>query len=256
MQKPLGTGFFVGVPIKDKIAVYLVTARHVLERSPDNYHEKIYLRLNKKDGTAEFEEVILKDIKIHTHSDKSIDIAIFFCGPSQEEYDFTYLEEALFATNEVIENRAIAEGDEVFFEGLFSKYSGRQKNEPILRFGKVSLMTNEKIEVDDGQRPKYLAHLYLFECQSLGGFSGAPVFYVLSPFRYNHFDKIKSPKAQIVYLAGIMKGHYNQITTEMNDTKIRELHEGIAMVTPCHYLKEIVNGESATNERTMFAEKL
>jgi hypothetical protein len=40
----------------------------------------------------------------------------------------------------------IQEGDEVFFCGLFESHYGQQKNQPIMRFGKVALMTDEKIE--------------------------------------------------------------------------------------------------------------
>jgi hypothetical protein len=72
------------------------------------------------------------------------------------------------------------EGDEVFYAGLFANYYGTENNYPILRFGRVSLLTNEKIEINQYNEPQKLAHLYLFEIQSYSGNSGSPVFFQLA----------------------------------------------------------------------------
>ncbi len=53
-----------------------------------------------------------------------------------------------------------------FMTGLFANYYGSENNHPILRFGKVSLITNEKIEFNEYSESPNLAHLYLFEIQS------------------------------------------------------------------------------------------
>jgi len=75
-------------------------------------------------------------------------------------------------------------------------------------------MTNDKIEIQEkGQAPK-LAHLYIVECQSLGGFSGAPVYFELN--RISSKGLFSSPE---IYLGGVMKGHYktNQINIDLGD---------------------------------------
>ncbi len=64
----------------------------------------------------------------------------------------------------------IREGTEVFFTGLFVPYSGYERMYPIVRFGRVSLVTEEKIKWKD-----QLMDLYLIESGSFGGNSGSPV---------------------------------------------------------------------------------
>lgn len=61
----------------------------------------------------------------------------------------------------------ISEGDDVFFSGLFESHYGQLKNQPIIRFGKVALVTDEKIEWKEEKPPKLL-DLYPVECQSRG----------------------------------------------------------------------------------------
>jgi hypothetical protein len=53
---PYGTGFFVAVKSDDGKGVYgyLVTAKHVLKDPQGNDFNRVYIRLNKKQGDAEF----------------------------------------------------------------------------------------------------------------------------------------------------------------------------------------------------------
>ena len=89
-----------------------------------------------------------------------------------------------------------------FFCRIIWKFLGNQRNYPVLRFGNISLMTKEKLIIDDNE-PSKLAHVYLIECQSMGGFSGSPVF--LEKERITEDKLYFSPE---FYLGGIMKGHY------------------------------------------------
>jgi uncharacterized membrane protein YhdT len=41
-------------------------------------------------------------------------------------------------------------------------------------------MTDQKIEIEYREQTPVQAHLYIIECQSLGGFSGSPVFFELN----------------------------------------------------------------------------
>jgi hypothetical protein len=59
--------------------------------------------------------------------------------------------------------------------------------------------------ISEGE-PARLAHLYLVECQSLGGFSGSPVFFERE--RITPTGIFHSPE---IYLGGVMKGHYNDV---------------------------------------------
>ncbi|MFZ0511773.1 MAG: hypothetical protein WAM14_09225 [Candidatus Nitrosopolaris sp.] len=55
--KPTGTGFLVGVDVEtkdDAYVIYLVTTKHVLQDGNKNFLPKIGIRLNKRDGSAEY----------------------------------------------------------------------------------------------------------------------------------------------------------------------------------------------------------
>jgi len=70
----------------------------------------------------------------------------------------------------------------------------------MFRFGKVSLMTDEKIEFD-----KKMMDLYLIESWSYGGNSGAPVFF--------YFGMDREPNAiifgdPVIKIAGVMMGSF------------------------------------------------
>lgn len=92
---PIGTGFFVGAEINSLVvdideiqdhyfAVYLVTAKHVLQDEDGHFVSEIYIRLNRKGQRAAFVAINLKEQKLHVHEDENVDIAIFMFYPPQE----------------------------------------------------------------------------------------------------------------------------------------------------------------------------
>lgn len=252
--KANGTGFFVGVKHADTenvFSVYFVTAKHVLKDKDGNYLPEIILRLNKKEGDSQLIKFVLKDIKIFEHPDKDVDIALFNCLPDQNVFDFKFIPDNLIASKEVITTNEIAEGDEVFFAGLFTSHIGQKKNQPIIRFGKVALISDEKIEWKEKDKPAKFMDLLLLECQSFGGNSGSPVFYQLNPLRKPGQISMGGP---IVFLAGIMTGsflHGNQIQITDTVANLVSLQNvGIAAVTPADKLHEILfSGEMVKSRK-------
>src|SRR3989344_7101912 len=220
--KPNGTGFLVGVKHADTenvFSVYFVTAKHVLKDKDGNYLPEIVLRLNKKEGDSQLIKFALKDIEIFEHTDKDVDIALFNCLPDQSVYDFKFIPDNLIASKEVITTNEIVEGDEVFFVGLFTSHIGQKKNQPIIRFGKVALISDEKIEWKEKDKPAKFMDLLMLECQSFGGNSGSPVFYQLNPLRKPGQISIGGP---IVFLAGIMAGRFFHWNKKKNKDTRRE----------------------------------
>ena len=251
---PNGTGFFVGV-INEKNTetsnIYLVTAKHVLQDKNGKYLTDVVLRLNKKDGGSQLISIDLTKIKIFEHNDKDVDIAVFDCLPDQKVFDFKYIQDQLIASSEVIKKNEISEGDDVFFAGLFTSYMGQKKNQPIIRFGKVSLMSDEKIEWKEKDKPVKLLDLYLLECQSFGGNSGSPVFFNLNPMRRPGQLNLGGP---VIFLAGLMTGSFlNGIEVQTTDTVAKMIslqNIGIAAVTPAHKLHEILFSEELVKLRS------
>ena len=250
---PNGTGFFVGVkntPTSDSFSVYLVTAKHVLYKSnTTDFHDKIFVRLNKKDGGSQIGDIPIitegEKRNIFTHSDSSVDIAVIPFLPDQERFDFKFLSEGMIITKEAFKELKIREGSDVFFTGLFAPYMGSDRNYPIVRFGRVALVTDEKIEWQ-----KKLMDLYLIEAGSYGGNSGSPVFFYLGSDREPGSLIVGAP---IIKLAGVMQGTF----LDAHEIKVIETKEipiafsnmGIAAVVPGYKLHEILFGDELKKKR-------
>jgi hypothetical protein len=248
---PYGTGFFVAVKSDDGKGVYgyLVTAKHVLRDSQGNDFRRVYVRLNKKEGDAEFVALDLNQNGqrvVYTHADPSVDIAVVPAYPSESIFDFKIIPEDMLSTKATFDEYNIAEGSDVFFVGLFSTYYGEHKNNPIIRFGRVAMFPDDPLAwVDYQGQPEQHAQLYLVETQSYGGNSGSPVFFSLGADR--------SPKqgyllgSPLLKLAGVMRGRFNDMNPPIGflqsptaSTPIALPNIGIAAVTPSYLLHDIL----------------
>lgn len=248
-----GTGFFVGVKNTsnpDFSSVYLVTAKHVLYKSnTTDFLDTVFVRLNEKKGSSQI--VVIPIItegekrNVFTHCDSSVDIAIIPFFPDQEKFDFKFLPEDRITTKEAFKELKIREGSDVFFTGLFTPYPGAERNYPIVRFGRVALVTDEKIEWQ-GE----LMDLYLVEAGSYGGNSGSPVFFYLGSDREPGSLMIGSP---ILKLAGVMKGTFLDAqeikVVETKEVSIAVSNMGIAAVVPGYKLHEILFSNELKEKR-------
>lgn len=243
--KPNGTGFFVGVKDDqnpEKMYGYLVTAKHVIQDKENGYYLSIFIRLNKLSGGAEFIEIPLKGKNapsIFIHDDKDVDIAVLPVLPNKEIYEFKVLQEEMLTTLEIFRQMNIREGDEVFFTGLFPQFFGTNRNYPIVRFGRVAMITEEKVPWENK-----LLDLYLIESQSFGGNSGSPVFFYLGATRKPGVLVLGPPK---LLLAGVMKGSFlgtlklkKMQVSERRNIWVPMENAGIAAVVPAYKLYEIL----------------
>jgi hypothetical protein len=241
-----GTGFFVGLKLDgDYYAVYFVTAKHVLWKpGTEEFYDKVLLRLNTKKGSVEYIELELFKHRILIHPDKGVDLAATILCPPQDYYDYLYLSQDYFTTSDILAEKKIREGSRAFFAGLLANFAyGKQKNYPAIRFGYVSLLTHEKIEIVKTNGSTLSGNFYLVECQSLGGFSGSPVF-----FERERIEPKKIWHTPEIYLGGVMLGHFNDIEAL---EKGHELNVGLAWVTPCYLLEELLQTEEARKDREM-----
>ena len=241
---PNGTGFFVGVknPTNpDQYSVYLVTAKHVLYKpNSTEFMDKVYIRLNKRKGGSEIGIVPIKaegtNRNLFTHEDTSVDMAVIPLLPDQEKFDFKFLPDEMVTAKADYENLKIGEGSDVFFTGLFTPFTGAEKNYPVVRFGRVALVSDEKIPWDGK-----LMDLYLIEAGSYGGNSGSPVFFYLGSDRNPGSLILGAP---ILKLAGVMQGTFldaHEIKViETQKVPISTSSMGIAAVVPGFKLQEIL----------------
>lgn len=258
---PSGTAFFVGVNSPknpDLTFAYLVTAKHVLQYKPDpktptrkEWFPNIRLRLNTIAGESDFvtaSVVVTGDKKtVFLHEeDKTVDLAVNPVRLDAKRFQFKVLPDQMITTEKDFKDLEITEGSEVFFTGLFLPYLGTLKNYPVVRFGKVSLITDEKIKwVDDLE-----SNLYLIESGSYSGNSGAPVYFYLGSDRKPGVLFAGMP---IVKLAGVVSGTFldNQPIKiiETAQVPVAPSSMGIAAVVPAYKLYEIIFGNELTRKR-------
>lgn len=252
---PNGTGFFIGVKIPDKpetFAVYLVTVKHVLQKpNSDSFFPAVFFRLNRKEGEAEMIHfpLIKEGLKknIFMHEDPSVDLAVVPLLPNQNKYDFKFLPDDFITTKDDFVKLKIREGSEVFFTGLFLSHLGEHKNYPIVRFGKVALVSEEKIDWDGVS-----TELYLIESMSYGGNSGSPVFFYLGAEREPGTLFVGNP---VFKLAGVIKGFFGEKRpleiVETARVPIVNLNIGISAVIPAYKLNEILFSEELKKQRKL-----
>lgn len=140
-------------------------------------------------------------------------------------------------TSEVLQEKKIGLGDEVFIVGLFRSHYGLQRNVPILRVGNLAMMKGEPVKTD------YCGYTeaYLVEARSISGLSGSPVFIHVPLFE---------PRGGTVtqfFLLGLMHGHFDiqnlnedtVVDTEAETT--RGINSGIGVVIPVEKILETID---------------
>jgi hypothetical protein len=217
---PNGTGFFTAVrvqpqvspgqsvaPTAGRLAVYLATAKHVLVRdaSSGSLFDQVYVRLNRRDGkTSEMLRLPLitsgTSQNVFVHSDPTVDIAVVPALPNEQSIDFKVITDDMMVTEKDFTELKIAEGSEIFFSGLFVPFIGEQRNNPVVRFGRVAMVPTEPVQWG-GQTME----LYLMESASYGGNSGSPVFFYLGADREPGSIIVGPP---LLKLAGILMGTF------------------------------------------------
>jgi len=234
--KAHGTGFLVAAQASkssETAGCYLVTAKHVLYKEKDRL-PAIFMRLNSKTGAGDTE---LKYIELYfdgdrknvfLHPDNISDVAIVrLSNQDMSRYQCSILPRELVISKDDVRRLGIGEGTESFFCGLFIHHAGRAHTSPILRFGHLAMMTDEKIRWADAA-----CDLYLFEMTTFAGNSGSPAFFCLDESSPEKFK-----------LAGIVIGAINMNTGAAAD------NSGIAAVVPSYKIHEILNSKELKDRR-------
>jgi len=250
VRRPVATAFFVIVPHDDARFCYVVTARHVVEAS--RRCGPLYVRINLKAGGFE---------DFTTHQDHwachpATDIAVLrFDMPFNglQTLDIKFISLSMLLTDEAVVQRRIGVGDDLFFVSLFSKHPGEKRNQPILRFGNISLMPEEPIAVKmypDSEDSSLKIDAYLVEARSWGGYSGSPVF-VYYP---HHRELNRLPfKGSGPELLGLIHGHHNieQEIESLGDIGSARvpINAGIAVVVPAQKIIDVLMEEEFMKER-------
>ena len=241
-----GTGFFVSIPSekypKDYSFVYIVTAKHCIERAKQ--YGNLYLRLNKVDGKADFFE--MKDEWYYSDNESS-DAVVLPWPQLSHIFKYKYISRDMFMTDERIKEEGIGVGDEIVITGLFTQRFGNQRNIPIVRSGVISAMPDEPLE-DPNSGLEYYA--YLAEVRSIGGLSGSPVFLYLGPARVYQKKITLSWK---IHLLGLVRGHWDikdkEQPLDFTHDELQAVNMGIGTITPIQDVAEILDSEELVKIR-------
>lgn len=160
-----GSGFLVshGTPESDLRTCYVVTNAHVVESGGQ------WVRID--DGRI----VHIPNEDWHTGIPDDFAVARLTISDCTNTVQIPIEKMAL--TPEEAQELNVGPGDDTFMIGRFSGHAGRSANNPVARFGNISLMPNRDDLVLDGRGRRVEA--YLVEMHTLSGFSGSAVFLLI-----------------------------------------------------------------------------
>lgn len=155
-----GTGFLVATLGQAVHHVYGVTNKHVACRGAS------VIRLNTSKGVKVF-DFGPEDWESHPDGD---DVAAVPINLDWWNYQVAAIPIRLFVPEDSTD---IFVGDDVFMIGLFVDHEGREKNNPLVRFGNLSMLASNDTPIRHGN---FLQESHIVDMHSRSGFSGSPVF--------------------------------------------------------------------------------
>lgn len=239
-RRAIGTGFFAGIDAVEfgaekglYVYAYVVTVRHV---AAARHRSPIFLRVNLKTGGRA--DIPLPDEGWSDHH--SLDAAICDFPGLLEAYDAMAVPSDVFADDDYIAAREMAEGASVFFSGLFAAHPGTERNQPIIRFGRISLMPGEPITVKTPEG-SFTNQAYLVEATSWPGQSGSPSF---TNLELDETFLDSRPGAPGIALLGVVQGHFDSPVNvsflgDVDGSAAVEVNNGIASVVPASAILEL-----------------
>lgn len=235
--KFIGTAFYLSRnTIHDSAHTYLITAKHLFLKLIDQV-DQVFIRLNRKDGGAEWIPTNVSDWLYHP-SDESVDVAALKLAwpPECDHLSYPVTLAAVRAA------MPIQIGSDVFITGLFDAHRGLRRNIPIIRVGNIAALPEEKIWTENFG----LIDAYLIEVRSIGGLSGSPVFLHTGTSRTVHVAGANPfRRGPVFYLLGLMHGHFGASRAE-NDSTIEDvvtqekINYGIGIVVPVEKIFEVL----------------
>ena len=239
-----GSGFLIGIPYttnSQNYHIYAVTAAHVIDA------KFTMVRLNTRDGNTRTITYKQGNWVLHPSGD-DVAIALLDLGSGEYAYEYIHGTPDLFITKELQTIINLGPGDEVFMVGRFIGRDEKQSNIPVVRFGHLSSLREEFIEVERGTKQES----FLVEIHSISGFSGSPVFVSIPQERLptEMQDRYNFPTQ--TYLLGIDWGHLDgdQFSPE------KSIIPGMAGVVPAWKLRELLDDDQVIQMRKEREKKL
>lgn len=243
-RKPVATAFYVGFDNQPTSPLYVISAGHVVEQARP--YGSLFIRLNRPNGTYEDVPTSPDDWVILPGSD----VAAKSLADLPEEYDIAVIPVKMLATRDFVRGSDIGPGDDVFFIGLFSQRPGSSRPEPIVRFGNVALIPQDKVKIRIAGDTEITVEAYLVEARSWGGHSGSPVFVYFAPDRNPGI--LMAGGGADPRLLGLVQGHYElegRLKGDVVGTESVRLNAAIVVVIPAAEILELLELPKFADER-------
>lgn len=236
----VGTGFFYGYLVhedadlaKQKYAVFIVTAGHVIKGFAEAGNSKLEVRIDATEASANSQSFEIPISQWFFHP--SVDLAA-----TSSSIDFLKskgLQNSFFAsdqhslTKKQMTDGGTAAGDGIFIPGFPMGLSGERRNYVILRQGAIARIS----ELLEGASKTFLVDALVFP-----GNSGGPV--ILKPEIFSIQGTQPNPKAALI---GVVRSYEPYVDTAVSQqTKHARItfeeNSGLAEVIPVDYINEML----------------
>jgi hypothetical protein len=233
--------------------VYAVTNAHVIEGG------NTCIRAMAAAGM-----LVLPTDPLHwtSHQDED-DVAVFHMGIHDAFHDFRVLGPVYLLNRALMTRLEIGLGDEIVSVGRLISHDGKQRNQPAVRFGHLSMMPGEPVAVrrERPRRRLVKQESFLVDGRSMGGYSGSPVLVWKPPGELagqpNARQRIWQTTKQEWWLLGISWGYLferwpviDKKTWEpIVGMMIEATSGGMMGVVPCWKLISLLNQPSLVEQR-------
>ena len=248
-----GTGFLVSTA--DTGTIYLVTARHVIQKFIDC---PFAIRFNDKNGGSQNFPIDFADWQFHP-TDETVDVAILaITPPIWAEWEPFHQKPGIMDAFKFA-SKDIGPGDIVYTVGLWRFLPGKKRNKPFVHVGHLGMVPgdDDRLVVKDwmpGREKKRVeVEGYLTEGEPLRGASGSPVFVrrTLDTGK-GLYPKDRNAKAWVhgsVWLLGLMSDCYFERVPP--DLLIGEpdIPRGTNIVVPSMKINEVLDQHTLKEAR-------
>jgi hypothetical protein len=262
--RPRASGFFVSYEQFQHRFIGLVTVEHVISGLL-NSSQTIYVRINLVN--SEVIEIPIMPEKWRYYPDaasEATDVAICPIRDYVDAEDGTRIDmdiqtialngpNALVAIPDVMIDKRIGIGDEVFIVGLFRSHYGTERNFPVVRIGNLAALREEPIKTYAGYMDAYL-----IEAHSIGGLSGSPVFVNIPFVRLRDGVEQQSIGTRGVFL-GLVHGHFDienlnsDVVFDAGRASTVGIHTGMGVVIPVEKIIATMEHPDFVEERQRYA---
>lgn len=247
-KRPVATAFLLEFPAATAgyAFYYAVTARHVIDRARPE--KGLWIRFNKESGGVEH---------LPTNCDLwcengSSDVAICPLRFPHSDLDFSPISHNLLLSYDELSKAPyhVRVGTELIMVGLFRRYSGQEHMQPIVRFGRVSCMPDERVPLTlSPESSPTLVEAYLAEMLSWGGESGSPVFSSTLHLANPPSIPLSLGNPRLI---GLLHGHYpieERVKSLDPQAGTIDLNAGIAVVIPAQAILDTLNSPDLAAQR-------